>query len=236
MKNKKPIIALGALAVVGLIAGTIAYFTSEATFDNVFTTAVYKTKSEEVFNSPDNWTPGQEVEKTVVTENQGTIPVAVRVKFEETWKNESGQIIDPSVITSLEAELPNEPKKVAIINYANTSDWQYDAATKYYYFKRALAPASTNGSTQIYDYTNTPISSVTLNADVPVQSSCTESSNQGTHTTTKTCTTAVKNLGKATYTLTITVETVQYDQYKQVWFASDASNNYANAVAITPAN
>ena len=49
MKNKKPIIALGALAIVGLIAGTIAYFTSEATFDNVFTTAVYKTKSEETF-------------------------------------------------------------------------------------------------------------------------------------------------------------------------------------------
>ena len=54
MKNKKPIIALGALAVVGLIAGTIAYFTSEVEFDNVFTTATYKTKSTEVFNSPQN--------------------------------------------------------------------------------------------------------------------------------------------------------------------------------------
>ena len=228
MKNKKPIIALGALAVVGLIAGTIAYFTSEATFDNVFTTAIYKTKSEEVFNSPDNWTPGQEVEKTVVTENQGTIPVAVRIKFEEVWKDENNQVIDTSVISGLEANLPNDPKKVAIINYANQSSWEYDAGTNYYYFKRALGPVEYSGSNPIYDKTDTPIESVTLNADVPVDTGCTTSTDDTTHTITKTCSTAIRNLGKATYTLTLTVETVQYDQYKAVWWPG----NEANAVNI----
>ena len=233
MKNKKPIIALGALAVVGLIAGTIAYFTSEATFDNVFTTAVYKTKSEETFNSPDNWTPGQEVPKTLITENQGTIPVAVRVSIEESWKNEGGNTIDPSTIAGIEAGLTTTPKKIAIINYDNTNDWTYDDATDAYYYKRALAAANTTGSTPVYDKTSSFIKSVTLNPSLPVDSDCITTTNENTHTTTKTCTTAIQNLGKATYTLKLTVETVQYDQYKQVWFASDAANDYANAVAIS---
>lgn len=233
MKNKKPIIALGALAVVGLIAGTIAYFTSEATFDNVFTTAVYKTKSTETFTSPDNWTPGQEVPKTVITENQGTIPVAVRVTTSEKWEDEDGHKLDTSTIAGIEAALPNDPKKIAILNLDNTSDWTYDAATHAYYYKRALAAADNSGSTPVYDKTNSFLKSVTLNPDLPVESNCVE--NVEGSTTTKTCTTTIDGLGKATYTLTLTVETVQYDQYKAVWFANDAANNYANAVAITPA-
>lgn len=233
MKNKKPIIALGALAVVGLIAGTIAYFTSEATFDNVFTTAVYKTKSTETFTSPDNWTPGQEIPKTVVTENQGTIPVAVRVKTSEVWKNEDNEEIASSIIGNIEAALPNEPKKIAIINLDNTSDWTYDTATGAYYYKRALAAADNSGSTPVYDTTSSFLKSVTLNPDLPVKSNCVEDK-QGS-TTTKTCTTTIDKLGKATYTLTLTVETVQYDQYKAVWFADDADNDYENAVVITPA-
>ena len=122
MKNKKPIIALGALAVVGLVAGTIASFTSEVTLDNVFTTATYKTKSEEVFESPSNWAPGQTVPKTLETENQGTIPVAVRVTTSESWKDENNQTIPAATISAIEQALPNNPKKIAIINLANTSD------------------------------------------------------------------------------------------------------------------
>lgn len=231
MKNKKPIIALGALAVVGLIAGTIAYFTSEAVFDNVFTTAIYKTKSTETFTSPDNWTPGQEVPKTVITENQGTIPVAVRVMTAEKWQDEDGNIIDTSTIGNIEAALTTTPKRIAIINLDNTGDWIYDDATDAYYFKRALAAANNSGSTPVYDKTTSFMKSVTLNSGLPTESYCTTDV-QGS-TTTKTCTTAIQGLGKATYTLTLTVETVQYDQYKAVWFADDASYNYSHAVAIS---
>ena len=232
MKNKKTIIALGALAVVGLVAGTIAYFTSEVSFDNVFSTAIYKTKSTEVFESPDNWVPGQEVPKTVITENQGTVPVAVRVKTTETWKDERGNTIDPSVISTIENSLES-PKKIAILNLDNTDDWTYDSATNAYYFHRALAKADTTGEDPVYDKTNSFLKSVTLNPSLPVTQDCTTNTDDETHTITKTCSTFINNLGKATYTLKVTVETVQYDQYKTVWFADDEENEYANAVVIT---
>lgn len=233
MKNKKPIIALGALVAVGLIAGTIAYFTSEATFDNVFTTAVYKTQSTETFTSPDNWTPGQEIEKTVVTENQGSIPVAVRVAISEKWYDEGGQIIDPSVIAGIESKLGGS---VAVINLDHINEWEFsdedDKGLDAYYYKKALAPAKTVSGQQVYDKTSSFIKSVTLNSNLETDSYCEDSTDASAHTITKTCTSAIKNLGKATYVLTLTVETVQYDQYKAVWFSETPSA----AVQITAAN
>lgn len=216
MKNKKPIIALGALAVVGLIAGTIAYFTSEVTFDNVFKTAIYKTKSTETFQSPSNWTPGQDIPKTVVTENEGNVDVAVRTSISQTWYDEdyrddmtdtekAEHVIDPSLI----------PQNAVIIHYSTpqTGDWDWIAHTdgKWYYSKK-LAPTQT---------TSTFINSVELNPNIPVTSVCdndgTTETVGGQTVTTKTCTTSIAGLGKATYVLTITVETVQYDQYANVW-------------------
>ncbi|MCQ2571178.1 MAG: BsaA family SipW-dependent biofilm matrix protein [Candidatus Saccharibacteria bacterium] len=237
MKNKKPIIALGALVAVGLIAGTIAYFTSEATFDNVFTTAVYKTQSTETFTSPENWTPGQEIPKTVITENQGSIPVAVRVIAEESWVNESGNEIDPSVIEQIMNRIDGED--IAIINLDNTSDWvksdwgndKAGEVTAYYY-KKSLAPVKDVNGTKVYDKTNSFIRSVTLNSKLPTSSYCTTSEDPINHTITKTCTSAIENLGKATYTLKLTVETVQFDQYKNVWF----TKNPTHAVEITATN
>jgi alternate signal-mediated exported protein len=212
MKNKKPIIALGALAVVGLIAGTIAYFTSEATFDNVFTTAVYKTKSEETFNSPDNWTPGTTTPKTITTTNEGNIPVAVRVSYEDGWTRKQ---TDPQTGEETEVPIQNPPANAVIINYANTNDWthQVESGVDYWYYNNPLQP---NGVTSSF------ISGVTLNPDLQTTGGCTTTYPQGetaeNHTSeTQTCTTSIAGLGVATYTLTITVETVQYDKYDEVW-------------------
>lgn len=199
MKNKKPIIALGALAVVGLVAGTIAYFTSQATFDNEFKTATYKTKTTEVFESPQNWTPGTTTPKTITTKNEGTIPVAVRVSYTESWKN-----------TDTGAAISNPPANAVTINLANTTDWIYDATQygDYFYYKVAIDPDQ---------QTSTFMSGVTLNPNLPATSTCEETTDTVNHTITKTCTTSLDGLGKATYTLTITVETVQYDHYQDVW-------------------
>jgi len=217
MKNKKPIIALGALAVLGLIGGTIAYFTSEATFDNVFTTAVYKTKSTEVFNAPDNWLPGQTVAKTVTTLNEGTIPVAVRVSTSEKWTLENGTEItmphtfDMGTTDDASDDVTyDSDRDLVTLNLANTDKWlaSTNENDKHLYYYKKLAPNAT---------TETFLDSVTLKADVETATNCTTTGEVGQGTVTKTCTTGIKGLGKATYTLTVTIETVQADQYQNAW-------------------
>ena len=213
MKNKKPIIALGALAVLGLIGGTIAYFTSEATFDNVFTTAVYKTKSTEVFNAPDNWLPGETITKTVTTTNEGSIPVAVRVSTSEKWTLENGnEVTFPLTIDGTDY-YTNGSRDLVTLNYNASKGTKWlessDTSDKHlYYYKKLAAGASTETSF---------LDSVTLNANVTTDTQCTTNGVVGEGTVTKTCTTGIKGLGKATYTLTVTVETVQADQYQAAW-------------------
>ena len=218
MKNKKPIIALGALAVLGLIGGTIAYFTSEATFDNVFTTAVYKTKSTEVFSAPDNWLPGETVAKSVTTKNEGSIDVAVRVSTSEKWTLDDANHTEITMPHTFDMGTPEttddviyqSDRDLVTINLANTSDWlsSSDTSDKHLYYKKKLAANET---------TTTFLSGVTLNSNVATDTKCVTEGVQGQGTVTKTCTTGIKGLGKATYTLTITIETVQYDQYTNAW-------------------
>lgn len=220
MKNKKPIIALGALAVLGLIGGTIAYFTSEATFDNVFTTAVYKTKSTEVFSAPDNWLPGETVTKTVTTTNEGTIPVAVRVSTSEKWTLENGTEITMPHTFDMGTDVTTDDvryesdRDLVTLNYnaSKGTKWLNSTNTEtdkhLYYYKKLAAGASTETSF---------LDGVTLNANVATDTQCTTNGVVGEGTVTKTCTTGIKGLGKATYTLTVTVETVQADQYQAAW-------------------
>ena len=76
----------------------------------------------------------------------------------------------------------------------------------YYYYKTKLAKNESTSSL---------IKSVTFNPNVTIstQENCVE--NATTHT--KTCTTTATGYAGGTYTLTVKVETVQFDQYKDVW-------------------
>ena len=50
-RSKKPLIALLVVAIVGIIGGTFAYFTSTDTFANVFQTSTYKTEVVETMDT-----------------------------------------------------------------------------------------------------------------------------------------------------------------------------------------
>ena len=65
LKNKKSLIAIGLIILGGIIGATIAYFRTSETFPNVFKTKPYSTRVTEIFESPDNWTPGTTTEKKV---------------------------------------------------------------------------------------------------------------------------------------------------------------------------
>ena len=192
MKNKKALIAIALIICISFIGATFAYFTTTGTFTNLFNLGSYNIVTTEVFESPDNWAPGEEIPKTITTTNIGTIPAAVRVSYTEQWiKNING--VDTDITDQVD-------EGTAIINLDNTSNWTKEG--NYYYYNYILEPNQTTSSF---------IKSVTLNNNV-ASTSCTTSQDGTTYS----CEATNIALG-ATYKLTITKETVQYDKYQSAW-------------------
>ncbi|MDE5831083.1 MAG: BsaA family SipW-dependent biofilm matrix protein [Clostridia bacterium] len=202
--NKKPLIALALVALIGLIGGTIAVFTSTVNIPNIFKAATYHTETEENFKSPNDWLPGTTTDKTVIAKNTGDVEVAVRVSYEESWVSRNG------------ADLPLVQNQgatnvtVADINFTNIDNGHWiekeeDGKTYYYYYKRLAKNENTDSF----------IESVTFNEDVEVDMTCTKTTVD--NKTTETCNSSGDGYDGGTYTLTIKVETVQYDQYKSYW-------------------
>ncbi|MBQ9318712.1 MAG: hypothetical protein IJR82_03700, partial [Bacilli bacterium] len=69
MKQKKNLMILLLIAIIGVVGLTVAYFSSTTTFENVFVTPEYGTEYIEKFTSPDNWKPGDVTEKTLEVKN-----------------------------------------------------------------------------------------------------------------------------------------------------------------------
>ncbi len=190
MKKKKRIITIAGLLLVAIVGATFAYYTSNTTFENVFNAGKYKVTLTEVFESPDNWVPGETVPKTVKAKNDGTVPAAVRISYTEQWLQE----ID-GVETDITTQVTPNP---AIINFDNQGDWT--SSDGYYYYKYILEPT---------DETSSFISGVTLDPNLD-SVTCTGEGNE------KTCE-AQNPASGAKYKLTFTIQTVQYDQYENVW-------------------
>ena len=190
-KNKRLITIVGLLLIV-VVGATFAYFQSNASFENLFATGTYRIVTTEVFESPDNWAPGQEIPKTITSTNEGTIPAAVRASITEQWLKE---------IDGVETDITNQVENgTVIINFANTNDWTH--VGNYYYYNYILNPNET---------TTSFIESVTLNPNIN-GATCVASQDG----LTQTCESNNPALG-ATYKLTITKETVQADKYQEIW-------------------
>lgn len=86
-KNKKPLVALLLVAILGIVGATFAYFTSTDTFANVFKTKPYIMEVTETFESPENWTPGTTTNKAITATNKGDVEAAVRISYTEEWKD-----------------------------------------------------------------------------------------------------------------------------------------------------
>ena len=196
MKNKKPIIFAALLFIVCLtIGGTIAYYTSSDTFNNIFKTGTYEIQTQEVFESPDNWTPGTTTPKTVIATNKGTTSAAVRVKLTPSWVDRDGnplplQDYDYSDVVSIN------------FNVDSYRRWIYQDG--YYYYKRALKENES---------TTSLIDSVTFNSYIEIDKnkSCEEVDGI------RTCTTEYNDYAGGKYTLQVDIETCQFDKYKEIW-------------------
>ena len=202
-KNKKPIIFVVLSIFLFIIGGTIAYYTSSDTFENEFSTAGYKIEVMEVFTSPTDWTPGTTTPKEVSVTNKSSDKVAVRIKIEESWKDENGNPIDP---------YDENYESAAIVNFAPDARYYWNpvgdpyGTSVYMYYYKSLDP---NESTSNF------MESVTFNPYVEISENKNCTTNEETHATT--CTTETTGFGGGTYTLEVVVETCQYDHYKEIW-------------------
>ena len=188
-KNKRLITIVGLLLIV-FVGATFAYYTSNTTFENVFNSGKYKVTLTEVFESPDNWVPGETVPKTITAKNEGTVDATVRISYTEQWLKE----ID-GVETDITSQVSPNP---AIINFANQGDWAL--SNGYYYYKYILEPT---------DESSSFISGVTLDPSLD-SVTCTGEGNE------RTC--EAQNIASgAKYKLTFTIETAQADQYQNIW-------------------
>ena len=189
IKKKKALIAIAAVFLVAVIGGTLAYFNSSAIFENLFNLGNYNIVTQEVFTSPPDWSPGDTTYKTLKARNNGTINAAVRVKYEEEWTDSNGD------------EISNIPNDAVILNFTTPSKWTYNSTDGYYYYNYYLKSG---------EETTSLIDSVTLNSNLN-NTSCVEENGM------QTCTSNAQGLAGATYTLTFTIETAEYDKYQQIW-------------------
>ena len=200
MKQKKNLMILLLIAIIGVVGLTVAYFSSTTTFENVFETPEYGTEYIEKFTSPDNWKPGDVTEKTLEVKNSGSVDEAVRVKVEESWVSKNGTTL----------LLKQGDNVAADIHWINEDDWTKVTVDGedyyYYYYNYKLAPEET---------TSKLLDKVTFNPLINAKTSCTEEIEDGILT--RTCNSSGAGYDGATYTLKFTIETVQYNKYNESW-------------------
>lgn len=233
MENKKkmPIVALALLAIVGVVGGTIAYFTSVKEFPNVFKTDVYKTEIEEVFTPEDgeNWTPGTEVNKDVFVKNTGNVPVAVRVTMTEEWINAEGETV--------EKDGKYNGKDVVEKTFVEIGNWIQNGNV--YYYNKAL---TNDQRVQFLD--SVKLSQELANTENLCKTTYTYQVGEETKTIAEgeevpagavkvsekqVCSSDENGYSGLEYKLTIKVETVQYDAYEEYFNVKKADVNIAEA-------
>lgn len=196
-RNKRKLLIVSGISLLTILGGTLAYFTTTTDLGNIFKTALYQNKIVEEFESPKNWAPGTTTEKNVKVTNTGSIPMAVRASYTEKWTNSNGEQIP----------LKDSNNNVAsIINF--NSDWTLDDDGYYYYGSKAdMIKVEPNQTTTSF------ISGVTFNENIKATLKETKSADG------KTITYESNGNGydDAKYSLTIKIDTIQYDQAGNVW-------------------
>ncbi len=196
-KNKKKGLIVSGISLLTILGGTLAYFTTSDSFVNDFKVAKYGAQIVEEFVSPTDWTPGTTTDKTVKVTNTGTINMAVRASYTEKWVSAKGD----------EISLKDSDNNVAsIINF--NAGWTKDADGYYYYGSKSDLTRLTPGATS-----TSFISGVTFNENIKTSLKRTVSTDGKTVTYESTG----EGYDNAKYTLTVTIDTVQYDQALNVW-------------------
>ena len=134
--SKKPIIALLFVGVFLFIGGAFAFNTDSFSFNNLFHLGAHVATHTEEFVSPEDWKTCEEVPKTLVTRNDSTHDIYVRLSYDEYWRMQND-------LTNL--PLTKDGIRLAVINFQNEDDWElHDDG--WYYFKESLKPGDSTTS------------------------------------------------------------------------------------------
>lgn len=196
-KNKKKLLVVLGIGVFTILGGTLAYFTTSDTIINNFKTALYQHSIVENFESPSDWTPGTTTEKTIKVTNNGSISMAVRATYTEKWINGNGEEI---------SLIDNEDNRASIINFGE--GWEKASDGHYYYgSKENLTKLNKNETSTSF------INSVTFNEniDADLEKNVSDDGQIITYTS------SGNGYDNAKYVLTITIDTIQYDQAQNIW-------------------
>lgn len=135
--NKKKLAAgVTGVAVVALSAATFAWFTSEDGVVNKFKTGGIpedSVKIWEIFDEPDEWLPGQDVEKKVGVVNNGKGDVVVRLAYKEAiqklmadaendGKLAKKYLSDKSEATKMDIQIPSTDYTQAELGYKSLDE------------------------------------------------------------------------------------------------------------------
>ena len=136
VKIKKLLPLIAVVVAIGAIGVTIAYNKDSSVLQNQFSMAGYQTVFTDTFSSPNNWAPCDVTPKEVKVTNTGTMPVSVRIKLEENWRNAADTDDLP---------LERDGKTLANIIYSDDAeDWT--ETDGWYYYGYDLAPGETTSS------------------------------------------------------------------------------------------
>lgn len=194
--NKKKLLVVLGISVLTVLGSAVAYFTTSTDITNLFKAALYQNEIVEEFVSPDNWTPGTTTDKTIKVTNTGSINMAVRVSYTEEWVTSNGNKLSLS---------DSNGNVASIINF--NEGWTKNSDGYYYYGSKENMTKVKPGDT-----TTSFMSGVTFNSNI--QSSLKETKSADGKTITYTST--GDGYDNATYSLTVKIDTIQYDQSK-VW-------------------
>lgn len=128
--NKIAIAAIFALLVVGLLAGSLAYFSTNYSMDNTFSLNKVGANFVEEFEAPQEGELiyGNTYNKSGQLMNNGNEPVIARAKIRAEWKNADDQIVDNKIATGPD-------KFAATLNFGSSADFTTTDYTSFH--KRA---------------------------------------------------------------------------------------------------
>ncbi|MFR3498204.1 MAG: BsaA family SipW-dependent biofilm matrix protein [Paraclostridium bifermentans] len=197
MNKKVQVLAVSGVLTVGVIGGTLAWFTSQDKATNTFNTASNKDnngsgiKIVEEFEKPTNMLPGDSVNKDVQVSNTATYDQFIRVKFVprfvELGKDSDGKEVRTSITErkASDGTMHQLDTTKIILNFTENlkTDGSNGSWIKgndgYYYYMGKVAPEK---------WTNTLLDSVTLDKnsgndyiglgfDIDVEADSTQASN-----------------------------------------------------------